>query len=159
MAAQPKTNAMRLLEKQKIAYKAVFYECEEFTDGVEAAHKAGIPTESTFKTLVCHGKTGGVYVFCIPVAAELDLKKAAKAVGEKFIELLPMKDILAVTGYIRGGCTPIGMKKSYPTVLHQSADAFPIIGISGGQRGVTLQLAPKDLLAACRGTLADLTEA
>ena len=108
-----KTNAMRMLDKNKINYEVNTYECDEFIDGVHIADMLGQPYESSFKTLVTEGKSKNYYVFAIPIALELDMKKAAKAVGEKSIEMVHVKDINAVTGYIRGGCTPIGMKKQY----------------------------------------------
>ena len=106
-----KTNAMRILDRNKIPYEYETYECDEFVDGITTADKIGLPHEQVYKTLVTVGKTGGHYVFVIPIAAELDLKKAAKSVGEKSVEMLHVKDITAVTGYVRGGCTAIGMKK------------------------------------------------
>ena len=113
-----KTNVMRILDKNKINYEVNTYECDEFIDGVHIADMLGQPYESTFKTLVTEGKSKNYYVFAIPIALELDMKKAAKAVGEKSIEMVHVKDINAVTGYIRGGCTPIGMKKQYKTVYY-----------------------------------------
>ena len=115
MAKEVKTNAMRFLEKNKIDYKMQTYECDEFVDGIDTATKLGQPLEETFKTLVAHGKSGNYYCFLLPVAMELDLKKAAKSVDEKSVELLHVKDITKVTGYVRGGCTPIGMKKQFMT--------------------------------------------
>ena len=112
-----KTNAMRILDRNKIPYEYETYECDEFVDGITTADKIGLPHEQVYKTLVTVGKTGGHYVFVIPIAAELDLKKAAKSVGEKSVEMLHVKDITAVTGYVRGGCTAIGMKKQFPTVI------------------------------------------
>lgn len=109
-----KTNAMRILDRNKIPYEYETYECDEFVDGITTADKIGLPHEQVYKTLVTVGKTGGHYVFVIPIAAELDLKKAAKSVGEKSVEMLHVKDITAVTGYVRGGCTAIGMKKTIP---------------------------------------------
>ena len=118
-----KTNAMRILDRNKIPYEYETYECDEFVDGITTADKIGLPHEQVYKTLVTVGKTGGHYVFVIPIAAELDLKKAAKSVGEKSVEMLHVKDITAVTGYVRGGCTAIGMKKQFPTVIDSSAPA------------------------------------
>ena len=112
-----KTNAMRILDRNKIPYEYETYECDEFVDGITTADKIGLSHEQVYKTLVTVGKTGGHYVFVIPIAAELDLKKAAKSVGEKSVEMLHVKDITAVTGYVRGGCTAIGMKKQFPTVI------------------------------------------
>lgn len=140
-----KTNAMRFLETKKVKYIAKSYECEEFIDGVDIATKLGIPLERTFKTLVAQGKSENYYVFVLPVAEELDLKKAAKTVGEKSVELIHVKDINAVTGYVRGGCTPIGMKKQFKTVIHESAAQYDTIHISGGKIGLQLELNPLEL--------------
>ena len=117
---EPKTNAMRILEKEKIRFEIHRYECEEFTDGVAIADMLGQPYDKVFKTLVTEGKSSQYFVFVIPIAEELDLKKAAKAVGEKSVEMIHVKDINKVTGYIRGGCTAIGMKKDYRTVVDES---------------------------------------
>lgn len=144
MSKEQKTNAMRMLDRAKVRYEAISYECEEFIDGVHVAEQTGTPLEKSFKTLAAVGKSGGNYVFVIPVADEIDLKKAAKAVGEKSVELLHLKDVLAVTGYVRGGVSPIGMKKQFPTVFHSSAIEQDSIYISGGRRGSTLCLDPKD---------------
>ena len=116
-----KTNAMRMLDKLKLPYKVHLYECDEFIDGVHIAELLGESCDSCFKTLVTVGKSGNYYVFALPVDKELDMKKCARAVGEKSLEMVHVKDINAVTGYIRGGCTPIGMKKQYKTVIHKSA--------------------------------------
>lgn len=124
MGKEVKTNAMRILERSKIPYKLNRYECKEFIDGVHIADMLGQRYDMSFKTIVTIGKSGGYYVFALPVDKELDLKKAAKAVSEKNVELLPVKDINKVTGYIRGGCTPIGMKKQYPVIIHESALVF-----------------------------------
>ena len=140
-----KTNAMRILDKNKINYEVNTYECDEFIDGVHIADMLGQPYESTFKTLVTEGKTKNYYVFAIPIALELDMKKAAKAVGEKSIEMVHVKDINAVTGYIRGGCTPIGMKKQFKTVIDSAAEALDKIVVSGGKIGTQVELSPKDL--------------
>ena len=140
-----KTNAMRILDKHKINYKVNNYECDEFVDGMQIADKNGQSYEQSFKTLVTVGKTGGYYVFVLPVDKEIDFKKAAKIVGEKSVEMIPVRDINAVTGYIRGGCTPLGMKKLYPTVIHESAKEFDEIIISGGKLGVQILLNPEDL--------------
>lgn len=153
---ETKTNAMRMLDKYKITYQVNTYECQEFIDGIHIANQLGQPYEQSFKTLVTMGKSGDYYVYAIPVDKELDLKKAAKAVGEKSVEMLPVKEINAVTGYIRGGCTPIGMKKLYPTVLHKSAADYPYIIISGGKLGLQIQLAPMDLVKAVNAKLEDI---
>ncbi|MBQ7598267.1 MAG: Cys-tRNA(Pro) deacylase [Clostridia bacterium] len=151
-----KTNAMRILDRAKVSYRVNYYECDEFIDGVHIANQLSQPLDSTFKTLVATGKSGAYYVFVIPVAETLDLKKAAKAVGEKSVELLHVKDIRAVTGYIRGGCTPIGMKKQYPTVLHTSAMRFEEIILSGGCLGAQIFLAPADLVRVTHALVTDL---
>ena len=140
-----KTNAMRILDKSKTPYKVNYYECDEFIDGVHIADKLSQSYDMSFKTLVAVGKSKENYVFCLPVDKELDLKKAAKSVGEKSVELLHVKDIKNVTGYIRGGCTPIGMKKQFKTVIHSSALDFPEIIISGGALGVQLFISPQEL--------------
>lgn len=140
-----KTNAMRILDKKKVPYKVNYYECDEFIDGVHIADKLSQNYDMSFKTLVAVGKSKENFVFCLPVHKELDLKKAAKAVNEKSVELLHVKDIKNVTGYIRGGCTPIGMKKQFRTVIHASALEFSEIIISGGALGVQLFLSPNDL--------------
>ena len=116
-----KTNAMRILDRLKISYEYTTYECDEFTDGVQVADKLGYPHELVYKTLVTIGKSGGYYVFVIPIEAEIDFKKAARTVKEKSLEMLHLKDLTKVTGYIRGGCTAIGMKKQFPTVIQESA--------------------------------------
>lgn len=156
MGKEVKTNAMRILDRMKLPYTLNSYECKEFIDGVHIADMLGQDPARSFKTLVCSGKGGGYYVFVLPVARELDLKKAARAVGAKAVELLPVKEINAVTGYIRGGCTAIGMKKQYPTVLDRSAEAFDTIIISGGRIGSQIFLAPEAFLKATGGTCGDI---
>ena len=141
-----KTNAMRILDKFGITYKVNYYECDEFIDGVHIADMLCQSYDMTFKTLVAVGKSKENYVFVLPIDKELDLKKAAKSVGEKSVELLHVKDIKQVTGYIRGGCTPIGMKKKFKTVIHESVLTFDEIIISGGALGVQLFMAPADLI-------------
>lgn len=152
MGKEVKTNAMRILDRLKLPYTLNSYECKEFIDGVHIADMLGQDPAQSFKTLVCSGKGGGYYVFVLPVARELDLKKAARAVGAKAVELLPVKEINAVTGYIRGGCTAIGMKKQYPTVIDQSAGEFDRIIISGGRIGSQIFLAPDDFIKATGGS-------
>ena len=151
-----KTNALRILEKEKIPFTCHTYECEEFTDGLKIADMLSLPHEKVYKTLVTVGNSKNYFVFVIPVAQELDLKKAAKAVGEKSISMIPVKDINQVTGYIRGGCTAIGMKKQYVTRLDESAKDKDIIFVSGGRIGSQIELEPGDLLKACKGEYADL---
>lgn len=142
-----KTNAMRILDKSKTPYKVNYYSCEEFIDGMHIADMLSQSYDMSFKTLVAVGKSKENYVFCLPVDKELDLKKAAKSVGEKSVELLHVKDIKDTTGYIRGGCTPIGMKKQFRTVIHASALDFDEIIISGGALGVQLFIAPQSLMS------------
>ncbi len=151
-----KTNAMRFLDKNKIEYKKIIYECTEFIDGMEVAEKLGQPFERTFKTLVTVGKSGEHFVFVLPVDKELDLKKAAKSVREKAVRMIPVKDIANVTGYIRGGCTPLGMKKQYFTTIHQSAENFDTIFISGGKRGLQIEINPKKLVKIINGKFDDI---
>ena len=155
MAKEVKTNAMRILDKNKIPYELLSYECDEFIDGLHTAAKTGAPVEQSFKTLVAQGKSKAYYVFVVPIAEEVDLKKAAKAAGEKSIEMIHVKDITAVTGYVRGGCTPIGMKKQFPTFIQESAQQYDQIYVSGGRIGYTLKLAPQDLAGLVRATFAD----
>ena len=156
MGKEAKTNAMRILDRMKLPYTLNSYECKEFIDGVHIANMLGQDPAQSFKTLVCSGKGGGYYVFVLPVARELDLKKAARAVGAKAVELLPVKEINAVTGDIRGGCTAIGMKKQYPTVIDQSAADFDTIIISGGRIGSQIFLAPDDFIRATGGSYGDI---
>ncbi len=151
-----KTNAMRILERMKIPYEYETYECDEFTDGIETADKLGYDHALVFKTLVTTGKSGEHYVFVIPIEEEIDFKKAAKVVGEKSLEMLPLKELTKTTGYVRGGCTSIGMKKNFPTVIHESAKSLEYMHISGGKLGMQLKLAPTDLLKAANGKFADV---
>lgn len=151
-----KTNAMRILDKNKIEYVLNTYECDEFKDGITIADQLGQPYDQSFKTLVTVGKSNNYFVFVLPINMELDMKKAAKVVGEKNIEMIHVKDINKITGYIRGGCTPIGMKKQYKTVIHESAVNFDKIIISGGRIGAQLILSPKDLLKVTNGIAADI---
>ena len=143
-----KTNAMRILEKKKIPFRVNYYTCDEFIDGIHIADKLGQSYDISFKTLVAVGKSKEHYVFVLPVHKELDLKKAAKSVGEKSVELLHVKDIKDVTGYIRGGCTAIGMKKQFKTVIDSSCLMHKEIIISGGALGVQLFVTPQNFLAA-----------
>lgn len=154
-----KTNAMRLLDQAGISYRAKEYDFDENDlNGMHAAAGIGMPPEQVFKTLVAHaGKTGCV-VFCIPVCCELDLKKAAQAAGEKKIELVHVKELLGLTGYLRGGCSPIGMKKRFPTYIDETAALYDEIGISGGCRGCQILLRPSELIDYAQLTLCDLTQ-
>lgn len=151
-----KTNAMRILESLKIPFTHYTYECDEFVDGLQIADTLSLPYEKVYKTLVTKGNSKNYFVFVIPVAKELDMKKAAKAVGEKSVEMIPVKDINAVTGYIRGGCTAIGMKKQFATRIDSSAEALPTMIVSGGRIGSQIELAPQDLVKACKGEFADI---
>ena len=153
-----KTNAMRILDRQKIKYEVFQYECDEFIDGLHTAEKTGAPVEQSFKTLVAQGKSKQYYVLVLPIAEEVDLKKAAKAVGEKSIEMIHVKDITAVSGYVRGGCSPIGMKKPFPTYLDETAQLYDEIGVSAGCRGCQVLLDPMQLTDYVNATLCDLTE-
>ena len=143
-----KTNAMRILDTLGVPYEVITYTCDEFTDGVHLAEQLGQPAEQTFKTLVAEGKSGGYFAFVIPVAEELDLKAAARAVGEKAVELIHVKDLQKVTGYIRGGCTAIGMKKDYPTVIDETCILFDKIMVSGGRLGSQIMPSPDDYIRA-----------
>ncbi len=151
-----KTNAMRILDKNKIPYQVNTYECEEFIDGVHIADMMGQSYDQSFKTLVTVGKSGEHYVFALPIDRELDLKKAARAVGEKSVEMIHVKDINQITGYIRGGCTPIGMKKNYVTVLHSSILTLDEVIISGGRIGSQIQLKPDDLIRVTNAKVEDI---
>lgn len=158
MAKETKTNAMRILDRNKIPYETIQYECDEFIDGLHTAEKTGAPVEQSFKTLVAQGKSGEYYVFVIPIAKEVHLKTAAKIVGEKSVEMIHVKDITRITGYVRGGCSPLGMKKQFRTVIDQSAGSFSQIYVSGGRIGTTLKVSPVALAAVVRGEFAKLTE-
>lgn len=156
-----KTNVMRILDQKKVPYTPHFYQEEEGPGGtreygVHVAQALGQDPKRAFKTLVAKGASGGYYVFDIPTADSLDLKKAAKAAGEKSVELLPVKDITAVTGYIRGGCSPVGMKKQYPAVFHETALEFETIYVSAGKIGAQVEVEPKALLDLLRAGTADL---
>ena len=152
-----KTNAMRMLDRMKIPYEFETYECEDFTDGIETEDKLGYDHELVYKTLVTTGKSGEHYVFVIPIEAEIDFKKAAKAVGEKSLEMLPLKELTPLTGYVRGGCTSIGMKKQFPTIISKSILELEKVVVSGGRLGSQLELAPKDLIAVTRAKVEDVT--
>lgn len=154
-----KTNAMRLLEQQGIAYTCHSYATNDGAlDGVSVAAKTGQNPEKVYKTLVTKGAGGGVYVFCIPVAEELNLKLAAKAAGEKSVQMLPLAQITQVTGYVRGGCSPVGMKKQYPTFVHDKAAALASMVVSGGRVGLQVELPPQDLQRATNCVFAPLTQ-
>lgn len=151
-----KTNAMRILETMKIPYQHLTYECDEFVDGIQVADMLGMPYEKMYKTLVTVGNSKNYFVFVIPIAEELDLKAAARSVGEKSVEMIHVKDINSVTGYIRGGCTAVGMKKQYVTRIHSEAKELPEIIVSGGRIGSQLVLAPEDLARAAKAEFADI---
>lgn len=152
-----KTNAARLLDKAKIAYELVPYNVDP--DNLAAEHVAeelGEDINSVFKTLVLHGDRCGHFVCVIPGNMEVDLKKAAKAAGAKKAEMIPMKELLPLTGYIRGGCSPIGMKKPFPTFFHSTALDFQYIYVSAGQRGLQFKVSPHDLITYCKASVADI---
>ncbi len=151
-----KTNAMRILDRQKIPYEYEEYECEDFTDGIQTADQLGYDHALVYKTLVTTGKTGQHYVFVIPIEDEIDFKKAAKVVGEKSLEMLHLKDLTKVTGYVRGGCTAIGMKKQYTTVIHEAARELEYMHVSGGKLGMQLKLKPEDLRRVSEASFADV---
>ena len=152
-----KTNAMRILDKNKISYETITYECDEFIDGLHTAEKTGAPVEQSFKTLVAQGKSKEYYVLVIPIAEEVDLKAAARVLGEKSIEMIHVKDITAVTGYVRGGCSPLGMKKKYKTIIQESAEKYSEIYVSGGRIGSTIKVNPEDLARAAGAEFAAFT--
>lgn len=152
-----KTNAMRQLDRKKAAYTVHSYDGGALS-GTEVAAALGQDPAHCFKTLVTVGRTGGYYVFMIPVAAELDLRKAASAAGEKSVAMLPQKELLPLTGYIHGGCSPIGMKKQFPTFIDETAQLYDEIGVSAGCRGCQVLLDPIQLVDYVNATLCDLTE-
>lgn len=154
-----KTNVARLLDKAKIAYQLVAYEVDENDlSAIHVAEQLGENVEQVFKTLILHGDKNGYFVCVIPGADEVDLKKAAKVSGNKKCEMIPVKELLPLTGYIRGGCSPIGMKKLFPTYIHQTAEHFEQIYISAGQRGLQVLLSPADLIREVKAQTADLTQ-
>ena len=152
-----KTNVARLLDKAKVKYELIPYEVDENDlSAVHVAASLGEDIECVFKTLVLHGDKSGYFVCVIPGEHEVDLKVAAKASGNKKCDLIPMKELLPLTGYIRGGCSPIGMKKHFPTYIHSTCMDFPFIYVSAGQRGLQIKLAPQDLIRESKATLGDL---
>ena len=154
-----KTNAVRLVQQAGIPCREAFYEFDEQDlSGGHAAQAIGMPEEQVFKTLVARGEKTGINVFCIPVCCELDLKKAAKAAGDKNMELVAVKELLGLTGYIRGGCSPVGMKKKYPTFMDETAELYDEIAISGGARGLQMVLNPLKLMEYADITSVDLVE-
>lgn len=153
---ETKTNAMRILETMGISFTYLTYECDAFIDGLHIADSLGLPYEQVYKTLVTVGASKNYFVFVIPIAEELDLKKAARSVGEKNLEMIHVKDINNITGYIRGGCTAIGMKKQYVTRIDETAILQDEIYVSGGKIGMQIRLKPDDLLAAAQAEYADV---
>ncbi len=151
-----KTNAMRILESMKIPFQQYTYECDEFIDGLQIADMLSLPYEKVYKTLVTVGNSKNYYVFVVPVAEELDLKAAAKSVGEKSVEMIHVKDINMVTGYVRGGCTAVGMKKQYVTRIDSTARMLDKMIVSGGRVGSQLELSPQDLARAAGAEFADI---
>ena len=156
MGKELKTNAVRFLERNKVGYELLTYECSEFIDGLHTAELTGAPVEQSYKTLVMQGKSRQYYVFVIPIAREVDLKAAAKSVSEKSVEMIPVKDLTAITGYVRGGCSPLGMKKQFPTVIDITAQSYPDIYISGGRIGTTIKVNPLDLARVTHAVFADV---
>lgn len=154
-----KTNAMRILDQKNIPYEVMTYEAKDGAiDGVSVAKKIGYPIEMVYKTLVTQSSSKNFFVFVIPVDKELDLKKAAKSVGEKRVEMIAVKDITKYTGYVRGGCSPVGMKKIYVTTFHEDAQNLEQIIVSGGKIGLQIKLAPSDLVSICSGQYADMVK-
>lgn len=151
-----KTNAIRILEKNKISYTPHSYDAKAALNGVQVAEAVGLPCGQVFKTLVTIGKSKKNYVFVIPVCEELDLKKAAAVTGEKSIEMIPQKELLPLTGYIHGGCSPVGMKKLFPTILHITAEKHGTITCSAGKIGLQMELSPQDLHAVAPFIYADV---
>lgn len=152
-----KTNAMRILDALKIPYEVLQYTVDAFEDGVQIADLEGVPREESFKTLVMRGKSGAYYTFVLPVEKEVDLKAAARAAGEKSMEMIHVKDITALTGYVRGGVSPIGMKKEFRTFIAEEVKAYEKIYVSGGRIGSTLHLNTEDLLRAAKAETAPFT--
>ena len=154
-----KTNAVRLVEQAGIPVREEFYEFDENDlNGNHAAEAIGKPAEEVFKTLVARGERTGINVFCIPVCFELDLKKAAKAAGDKNMAMIPVKELLGLTGYIRGGCSPVGMKKKYPTFMDETAQLYDEIAVSAGARGHQMLLNPEDLARLVAAKFVDLIQ-
>ena len=152
-----KTNAVRLVQQAKIPCREAFYEFDEKDlSGMHAAEATGMPPEQVFKTLVARGEKTGINVFCIPVCCELDLKKAAKAAGDKNMEMVAVKELLNLTGYIRGGCSPVGMKKKYPTFLDETCILWEEIAVSAGARGHQMIVPPEKLATLVNARLADI---
>lgn len=158
MNIMTKTNAMRLLDAADIAYKTTEYEYDESDlSGTHAAREIGMPPEQVFKTLVTRGDKTGINVFCIPVCCELDLRKAAAVSGNKKLEMIHVRELPELTGYLRGGCSPIGMKKQYPTCIDETAEIFSEIAVSAGLRGQQIIILPDDLITYIKAAVADVT--
>ena len=157
MKKEEKTNVMRVLDGKKITYESHTYEPDATMTGEEIAGILGEDPAKVFKTLVTQGKSGAYYVFVVPVKEELDLKKAAKASGEKAVSMIKQKELLLLTGYVHGGCSPIGMKKQFPTFIHETASGFDKVFVSAGKVGYQIELRPEDLIAATQSLVADLS--
>ena len=158
MKKEEKTNVMRVLDAGKISYKSHSYEPDATMSGEEIAGILGEDPAKVFKTLVTQGKSGAYYVFVVPVKEELDLKKAAKASGEKAVSMIKQKELLPLTGYVHGGCSPIGMKKQLPTFIHETAPGFEKVFVSAGKVGLQIELAPGDLIGAAGCRTADIVK-
>lgn len=158
MKKDDKTNVMRVLDSKKIHYSSHFYTQDSTMTGEDIAALLNEEPSCVFKTLVTQGKTGIYYVFIIPVTQELDLKKAAKSAGEKSIAMIKQKDLLPLTGYVHGGCSPIGMKKQFKTFIHESAIKYKTIFVSAGRLGCQIEIDPADLISVAKCTAADLTQ-
>ncbi|MBE5856798.1 MAG: Cys-tRNA(Pro) deacylase [Lachnospiraceae bacterium] len=156
MKKEEKTNVMRVLDAKKISYESHAYKPDATMSGEEIAALLGEDADKVFKTLVTQGKTGAFYVFVIPVKGELDLKKAAKACGEKAVSMIKQKDLLPLTGYVHGGCSPIGMKKHFPTFIHETVSGLDKVFVSAGKVGFQIELSPADLIAAAEIRVEDL---
>ena len=156
MKKEEKTNVMRVLDGKKISYESHSYNPDPTMSGEEIAGILGEDPSKVFKTLVTQGKSGAYYVFVVPVKEELDLKKAAKASGEKAISMIKQKELLPLTGYVHGGCSPIGMKKQFPTYVHESAGTFEKMFVSAGKVGFQIEIAPNDLISVAGCKLADI---
>ena len=153
-----KTNVMRLLDGKKISYKSHFYEPDANLTGEDIASILGEEPAKVFKTLVTQGKTGAYYVFVVPVTSELNLKKAAKASGEKSVSMIKQKELLPLTGYVHGGCSPVGMKKQFQTFIHETALQYEKIFVSAGRVGAQIEISPKDLMSVSKCVAADIAE-
>ncbi|MCR4585496.1 MAG: Cys-tRNA(Pro) deacylase [Lachnospiraceae bacterium] len=159
MKKEEKTNVMRVLESKKVGYFAHSYEADPTLTGEDIAQILGEDPGKVFKTLVTQGRSGAYYVFVVPVTEELDLKKAAKASGEKAVSMIKQKELLPLTGYVHGGCSPVGMKKPFPVFLHETAETYDRIFVSAGKVGFQIELSPQDLIAVTGGRLADIASA